>query len=63
VDRDPNVRLGIAGKIYDVRLAPLEDTTTLERLRAAYGVKYALPAPAPDAPPPSLRYWRVEPRA
>ncbi len=62
VDREPNVRLGIAGKVYEVRLAPLDDAPTLERLKVAYGVKYALPAPAAGTPTPALRYWRVEAR-
>jgi len=67
VDADPQVRLGIGGKVYEVALAPLDesaDAAELARLRAAYAVKYALPpAPAPaDAPPgsiPPTRYWRV----
>jgi hypothetical protein len=68
VDSDPNVRLGIDGKLYDVRLTPLDenaDAAELARLRAAYAVKYAIPAAPPDAPPgsiPPTRYWRVGPR-
>ena len=65
VDDDPNVRLGIGGKVYEVKLAPLDevaDAATLARLRAAYALKYALPAVPADAPPgaiPPTRYWRV----
>jgi hypothetical protein len=68
VDDDPEVRLGIGGKTYEVALAPLDesaDAPTLARLRAAYAVKYALPAVPADAPPgsiPPTRYWRVGPR-
>ena len=68
VDDDPQVRLGIDGKLYDVALAPMDETAdadTLKRLRAVYAAKYELPAIAPDAPPgtiPATRYWRVGPR-
>jgi hypothetical protein len=63
VDRDPNVRLGIGDDVYEVRLAPLQDEATIARLREVYARKYQLPAPPPGAPPPAIRYWRVEPRA
>jgi hypothetical protein len=70
VDDDADVRLGIDGKVYEVQLEPLMDTalsdsTTLDRLRAAYAKKYALPAQPADAPLgsiPPTRYWRVGPR-
>ena len=69
VDADPQVRLGIGGKVYEVALAPLDesaDAAELARLRAAYAVKYELPPAPPDAPPgsiPPTRYWRVGPRS
>ncbi len=65
VDDDPRVRLGIDGKLYDVALVPLDEVAAaaeLARLRAAYALKYKLPAVPPDAPPgavPPTRYWRV----
>lgn len=62
VDRDPNVRLGIDAKLYEVRLAAVEEPATLERLRAAYARKYALPAPSDAEPAPPVRYWKVEPQ-
>lgn len=62
VDRDPEVRLGIGSKIYEVRLTPLDDPVRLERVRQAYGSKYELPPTAAGESPP-VRYWRVEPRA
>jgi hypothetical protein len=68
VDDDPEVRLGIGGKVYEVELAPLDegaDAATLARVRAAYALKYALPAAPADAKPgsiPPTRYWRVGPR-
>jgi hypothetical protein len=61
-DADPNVRLRIDGKLYDVRLTPLEDAATLERLRPVYAKKYDLPALPPGESPPPSRYWRVGPR-
>jgi hypothetical protein len=61
VDRDPNVVLGIAGKLYDVTLLPLDDAATLSRLTPVYAHKYGLPD-TPEAAPRS-RYWHVTPRA
>jgi hypothetical protein len=61
-DADPDVRLGIDGKTYEVRLTPENDPAVLERLRAVYAAKYELPAPAPGEKPPTVRYWRVGPR-
>jgi hypothetical protein len=62
-DEDPNVRLKIDGKIYEVRLTPLDDPATIARLQAAFATKYEIPAPEPGAPaPPPSRYWTVGPR-
>ena len=47
---------------YEVRLVAVEEAATLERLRAAYARKYALPAPSDAEPGPPVRYWKVEPR-
>ena len=59
-DADPDVRLKIDGKLYEVRLAPLGDPETISRLQAAFAKKYAIPAPDPGAPaPPPSRYWSV----
>ena len=60
VDRRPDVRLRIDGRLYEVRLARLAAPDEIARVRAAYSKKYDLPPPAPDSPP--MRYWRVEPR-
>lgn len=61
VDRDPNVRLGIAGRIYEARLVPFDDPSRLTRLREAYVRKYDLPDEPTEGSPPS-RYWLVESR-
>jgi hypothetical protein len=58
VDDDPNVRLGIDGKIYEVTLVPLDDPAVLARLLPIYARKYQLPAQAPPDAPVS-RYWHV----
>ncbi len=62
VDRDPDVRLGIGSKVYEVRLTPLEDPVHIKRLQQAYRSKYKLPIRREGEGPP-IRYWRVEPRA
>ncbi len=61
-DRNPDVRLGIGSKVYEVRITPLEDSVHIKRLQQAYGLKYELPARREGEGPP-IRYWRVEPRA
>jgi hypothetical protein len=59
-DADPDVRLKIDGKLYEVRLTPLGDAETISRLQAAFAKKYAISAPDPGAPaPPPSRYWSV----
>ncbi|NJN50830.1 MAG: hypothetical protein HC809_02635 [Gammaproteobacteria bacterium] len=72
VDDEPNVRLGIDGKIYEVTLVPLspaitEDAAELARLAPYYARKYALSSQTPAQPPaqgePTTRYWRVAPRS
>ena len=60
VERDPDVRLRIDGRLYDARLARIATSDEIERVRAAYAVKYELPPRTPDSPP--MRYWRVKTR-
>lgn len=61
VDTDPDVRLKIGDRLYDVRVKPLENDETLTALRAVYAEKYDLPATSPDTPV-NTRYWQVIPR-
>jgi hypothetical protein len=63
VGRDPDVRLRIDGRIYEVTLSAVEDPDLTERVRHAYSVKYALPVPQSAESGASMRYWRVLPRA
>ncbi len=62
VESDPNVRLRIAGQIFEGRLAVVEDAKQIESIRAAYKTKYDLPDPPPEGGPP-MRYWRVDRRS
>ncbi len=58
VDRDPDVRLGIGGVVYEQRLVPLDDDAGRAAAYAAYAAKYDLPAVRdPDGPP--MRYFEV----
>ena len=61
VAADPEVRLGIDGKLYEASLERLDDAGTVAALRGAYEAKYALPSrDAPDGPP--MRSWCVRGR-
>jgi hypothetical protein len=60
-DRQPDVRLGIGGKVYEVRLAPVDDPDEVARVQRAYAGKYDLGSPPPQGAPP-VRYWLVEGR-
>lgn len=61
VARDPRVRLGIAGRLYEAELVPVADPERIAAVRRAYAAKYALEDPPPEGAPP-IRYWRVDPR-
>jgi hypothetical protein len=61
VERDPNVRLRIGERIYEVMLSVVDDPDQIAKVRRAYVAKYDLPDPPPEGGPP-LRYWRVDPR-
>jgi hypothetical protein len=65
VERDPEVRLKIAGKVYEARLTRLTEPAQIEEVRAAYSAK--LGGAGNPLPPASaeneLWYWRVDPRA
>ena len=58
VERDPEVRLAIDGRLYEARLERIDDPDRIAPVRRAYAAKYRLDdPPPPDAPP--LRYWQV----
>ena len=58
VDRDPEVRLGIDGRIYEQRLVPLDDAESQALAYAAYAAKYGWPA-TPPADRPPFRTFQV----
>lgn len=62
VDDDPDVRLGIAGEIYSVRLIPLTDPQAVAPAQQAYQAKYELKESSPIASD-AVRYWHVVARA
>lgn len=57
MDADPDIRLKIGQRIYRVTAHHVDDTGRIERISAAYAVKYALGPRGPDAPP--MRYWSI----
>jgi len=64
VDDDPEVRLGIGDRVYEVRLVPLSDPALLARLRAASDAKYGTTYRQHSTPErrPPIRRWQVQPR-
>jgi hypothetical protein len=62
VDDDPEVQLGIADRIYPVRLEPLTDPAEIATVAQAYAQKYNLSGGTSNDEPVSQRYWRVMPR-
>jgi hypothetical protein len=63
VEDDPNVRLLIGGKVYEARLEAVDDADTIDPLRTVYAAKYDLGGSGTGGAVPSVRYWRVLPRA
>lgn len=58
VARNPEVRLKIGDKLYDVRLAVVEDPAEQRLIGAAYRAKYGW-ADRPPSERPPMRYYRV----
>ena len=59
---DPDVRLKIDTKIYDVTLEELQDVDAIRQVGSAYAKKYDLDEPLP-ADAAAIRYWLVTPSA
>lgn len=59
VERDPAVRLGIDGRLYEGRLEPIADEDGRAWARAAYAAKYGRDMEQEGAPP--VQYFRVLP--
>ncbi len=56
VDRDPRVRIGIDGSLYDGRLVDVTDAAEVAAISARYQAKYGLAEMSPN-----IRFWRFEP--
>ncbi len=59
IDDDPDVVLKIGEKVYETRLEPIENSTEIDGVRAAYVAKYNLGEGSPFQP--GTRYWSVQP--
>jgi hypothetical protein len=62
VDRDPDVRIEIGGRVYEQRLVPLTDPEDVKAAQQAYVAKYGEPETPPDQRPP-IRYFEVVARS
>jgi hypothetical protein len=58
VDRDPDVRLEIGGRVYEQRLVALEDPEDVATAQSAFAAKYGPPEGPPESRPP-VRYFEV----
>ena len=60
VDADPEVRLGIGEKVYEVKVVPITDPAVIARLL------HRGSTPSGQSPPPDdlvIRFWQVQPRS
>ena len=64
VERDPEARLKIGDRVYEVRLRRVVEESEIARVRAAYAEKLGRPmdAAAEGQDPPEIWYWSVESR-
>lgn len=60
VDDDPEVRLGIGDRVYEVRLVPIVDPSVIARIRQGSSARSDRPPPPSDV---VIRFWRVQPRS
>jgi hypothetical protein len=58
VARDPNVRLKIAGKVYEQKLVPVTDATTIAAIDSGFERKYEYEEEEADDDM-TVGYWRV----
>ncbi len=62
VDDDPEVRLGIGDRVYEVELVPIWDAAQIALIRQASAAKYGTKYGGPEGGPP-IRKWLVRPRS
>ena len=60
VDDDPEVRLGIGDRVYEVKLVPITDAELIARIRQGTSTKYDRSRPPDDV---TIRFWQVQPRS
>ena len=60
VDDDPEVRLGIGDRVYEVKLVPITDPALITRIRQGASNRSGR-APPPEAV--AIRFWQVQPRS
>jgi hypothetical protein len=58
VARDPNIRLKIEGKVYEQKLVPVTDATTIASIDSGFGRKYEYEEEEGDDDM-TVGYWRV----
>jgi hypothetical protein len=58
VERDPEVRLAIDGRLYAAKLLRIDDPDRIAPVRRAFAAKYQLEDPPPAGAPP-VRTWQV----
>ena len=58
VDDDPEVRLGIGERVYEVKLVPITDAALIARIRQDASKDDGFPPPDLD-----IRFWQVQPRS
>ncbi len=61
VNDDPEVRLGIGDRVYEVKLVPITDAALIARIRqGTISTKYNRSSPPDDV---AVRFWQVQPRS
>jgi hypothetical protein len=59
VARDPNVRLKIEGKVYEQKLIPITDATTIASIDSSFEQKYEYEEEEGEYDDMVVGYWRV----
>jgi len=62
VVESPQVKLKIAGNVYEAELVSVSDTQLKKHLAAKYSLKYELPSGSLFESDPSAVYWSVKPK-
>jgi hypothetical protein len=60
VDDDPEVRLGIGDRVYEVKLVPITDPALIARIRQGASNRSGRAPPPEDV---AIRFWQVQPRS